>query len=103
MSATYTDKEHSNIILCFAKELVAGKLDGSQAEDEDESDEELCHNSPDHIALGYPFPTNLTLWLVESSFDDRPANCAENRLSKDDVFKPAMEEVEVLVGNASDQ
>jgi hypothetical protein len=54
-------------------------------------------DTPEDVWLNDPFSSDLRLRLIESNLNDTPTDSVESRLEEDDMTKPSMKEVEVVV------
>lgn len=62
-----------------------------------------CNNTGDDVLLRYELVPLLWLRLIQASFHDGPADRVQSGLDIDYPSQPAMQEVEVVVWDASDQ
>lgn len=87
--------------MALAEEFVACKSNyGAETEDEEEGNEALCDDAPDHVRLLDPVYVHFWLRLVELPLDDGPTDCVDERLNQDDAARPAVQKVEMQVRDA---
>lgn len=62
-----------------------------------------CHTPKDYVLLRNKLGIDFWLRLVELRFDYGPAQGVENGLDENDVSKPTVQEIEVLIGDTGKQ
>ncbi len=98
------DVDHGQDIVGLAEEFVSCQANapfcaaGDHHREQDHGDD-----APDDVLLGNPFVPGGGLGLVQFALDDGPADRVEGGLDVDDVAGPAVQEHEVVVGDARDE
>lgn len=104
MAPACANVEYCNGGVCHFEELISSPLDHTLgAEDSQEEYEEQRNTAKDHVKLADPSSVDFWLRLVKLSFDNCPADGVDDGLHKDDAAAPSVQEVEVLIRNASDE
>ena len=102
MSPASTDVEDCSDRVCDLEELVAGPTyDSLHAEDGQEGDQERSHAAKDGVHVREEQVVYVGCRAVVIGLHDCPANRVKRGLCENDTSAPAVEEVEVLVRDAS--